>query len=294
MDIRTFCLGTAKLGMPEYGFSSSPPDPSFDPLRFLKEAANLCIQRFDTSPRYGASENILGQHVSRCEKAPWISSKIDNLKTDSSKTLARMQSSVKTSLNRLHRSKLDVCYLHQNDLEILSDQYVQMGLRNLKNKRLISHTGASIYTKEECEYAIECKAFDYIQIPANIFDISIYNEYVMEHQENVHFSVRSILLQGILINRHSLFRRIGPSKRILAYLEELDRIATHYEIPLLEMALSFVFSLPGIDHFILGSTSIDHLKRNLRYINRRLPMELHQRLYALAVEPKAWANPKQW
>ena len=57
-SINKISLGTVKLGIPDYGFSSSNEKSKFNALEFLKQSEDLGITRYDTSPRYGQSEKF--------------------------------------------------------------------------------------------------------------------------------------------------------------------------------------------------------------------------------------------
>ena len=52
-------LGTAKLGIDQYGYSFN--DLPVDKIKFLRKSIDIGIDTFDTSPRYGDSEKIIGQ-----------------------------------------------------------------------------------------------------------------------------------------------------------------------------------------------------------------------------------------
>ena len=69
-------LGTAKLGIPEYGYSDG--GVLKDPVDFLLRSIDLGIKAIDTSPRYGNSEELIGEALKQCNKKPIISTKIDN------------------------------------------------------------------------------------------------------------------------------------------------------------------------------------------------------------------------
>ncbi len=118
-----------------------------------------------------------------------------------------------------------------------------------------------MYNFEECQYALESGIFDVIQIPVNIFDLSYYNRFVREKNTPVRFVARSLLLQGILVNRSAIHSNIRDSDQILQYLKQLDQLAEEYGFSTLEIALGFVFSLPNIDHYLIGTASIKKLKK---------------------------------
>ena len=51
------CLGTVKLGTPDYGYSKSPSVKKKE--EFVLQALNLGVSALDTSPRYGESEELI-------------------------------------------------------------------------------------------------------------------------------------------------------------------------------------------------------------------------------------------
>lgn len=289
------CLGTVKLGIPDYGFSSNSIPRKFDPVAFLIQAELNGIRCFDTSPRYGQSEEILGHYIAQSKIKPFVSSKIDNLRTDDPDTPGRMLASVQASLRKLHLTKLDLCYLHQNELTIISDPYVHEGLMLLKQQNLICYTGVSLYNFEECEYALESGLFDVVQIPVSVFDISFYNRFVRESSiSSVRVIARSLLLQGILVNRSAIHSNIRESDHVWRYLKQLDQLAEEYGLSTLELALAFVFSLRNIDHYLIGTTSIKNLEENIQCLKIKLPSQVFKRVLEMASQPKSWANPRNW
>lgn len=287
-------LGTVKLGMPDYGFSSGRPEKAFDTIDFLSGAAQLGVTHFDTSPRYGNSEAVIGRYVQEKSAAPFIASKIDNLVANNPKTPELMEQSVRNSLAKLHVPALDICYLHQNELEIIGDTKVHKGLQNLKTLGLIRKAGASLYNHEECEYAVNSGAFDVIQVPASVFDLGFYNSFVSKNSSSITFIARSLLLQGILLNRQLIPQRIKQADPVLEYLQKLDGIAESCGLSTLELALAFIFGLVGISSYVIGTTSLQNLKSNIDCLKIHLPSSAVSKLISLASEKKDWTNPRNW
>ncbi|MDZ4243928.1 MAG: aldo/keto reductase [Candidatus Doudnabacteria bacterium] len=287
-------LGTVKLGVPEYGFSSTAPVVSFDAQQFLCEAVKLGISRFDTSPRYGNSEEVIGHYIGQASSKPFVASKIDNLAPNNSDTPGLMEKSVNDSLAKLHLSTLDICYLHQNEMEIISDPYIHQGLSLLKEKGLVRQAGASVYSKEECSYAVDCGIFDVIQAPVSVFDLGFYNDFVLNKNPPVTLIARSLLLQGILVNRRQIKGQIKQSDAVLQYLDNLDQLAKEADMSTLDMALAFVYGLSGIDYYIIGTTSLENLKHNIECLKLELPRHIISEIKVLAGTPKQWTNPRNW
>ena len=178
-------LGTAKLGMSEYGHSDG--SVLLDPINFIKRSLDFGIKFIDTSPGYGNSEEIIGKALKLSNITPVISTKIDNLAPNTSNTPELMLKSINESIHNLNVN-IDICYLHQNTISIISDKYVHEGIELLKNSNLIKEVGTSVYTKEELIYTLECGIFDWVQIPVNILDSSFYqivNKYDSQIKEAV-------------------------------------------------------------------------------------------------------------
>ena len=175
--INKLCIGTVKFGNPEYGHSSSQSkkDNLYD---FIKTVVSLGVRHFDTSPRYGNSESLIGEFIKN-EKINnlIISSKVDNLNPNDVNSEKKILESVYSSLKKLNINFLNYCYLHQNEMEIISDQHIHKALLSLKDMGIIKKIGVSIYTYNECKYSIESGIYDIIQLPVNLVDSSIYNSY---------------------------------------------------------------------------------------------------------------------
>ena len=45
-----------------------------------------------------------------------------------------MFNSIKSSISKLKIDKLHLCFLHQDDIEIISDKYIQQGIKLLKER----------------------------------------------------------------------------------------------------------------------------------------------------------------
>jgi len=205
-----------------------------------------------------------------------------------------MVASVKNSLKKLKKDTLDICYLHQNEIEILSDPYIQEGLELLKDLKLIIKSGASVYTIEECEYCMNSIFFDSIQIPISIADTSFYSALINNRKSEKTFIGRSILLQGALIHTKIINKKIKYSEQMINYLKKLDFIRKEVGLSRLEFYLAFVSSLQGFDHFIIGSTSIDNIKRNIKCMELNLNSNIMNSIFEYSNKLKLWTNPRNW
>jgi aryl-alcohol dehydrogenase-like predicted oxidoreductase len=285
-------IGTAKFCNHKYGFSSNPKLDIHKKNNFFEDLIKTGIYRFDTSPRYGESEELIGTNLDLNNF--FVSSKIDNLLLNDNKSPNKMVKSVKSSLKKLKKKFLDVCYLHQNEIQILSDPYIQEGLEALKDLKLIKKSGASVYSLDEFEYCINNNFFDYIQIPISIADTSFYKKIMTKTKSDKTFVGRSILLQGSLVNTKIINNRIQYSNEIIDYLNKLDSIRKTVNLTRLEFYLAFVSSLSAIDHFIIGSTSINNIKKNIKSMELNLDKLIMNSIFEHSNNAKVWANPRNW
>ena len=123
MNNNKFCLGTAKFDSSSYGLSSNNEDRNLEDI--FHQCKLININNFDTSPRYGNAEEMLGKFIDKYNiKHNFISTKIDNLKENDINSEDIIKNSVLNSLNLIKIEKLDLVYLHQNDLGIISDKFI--------------------------------------------------------------------------------------------------------------------------------------------------------------------------
>jgi len=283
-------LGTAKLGIPEYGFSDE--SPLDDPIDFILKSLDLGIKFIDTSPRYGNSEELIGEALTRCNSKPIVCTKIDDLEPSTSKTPEIMLNSITTSIQKL-KTNIDICYLHQNQLEIISDKHVHKGIKLLKDNNLIKEVGTSVYSVEELSYTLDCGIFDWVQIPANILDTSFYR-IVCEHESTMKVSVRSIFLQGILLNEQWARESVKEHRELLALLNRIGVLCSSFGLTIQQLSIAYFSSLKNINQIIIGTVSTDKLKENLSSFNIQLDKQLISTINEVSHLSKPWTNPRNW
>lgn len=295
-EMKKLCLGTVRLGLPDYGFPSTEKEvrSEDDLIGFLHDALSLGISKIDTSPRYGNSEKIIGQALKGLCAYPFISSKIDSISLSGMDIEKHMIGSVEKSLMDLNISSLDLCYLHQNQLEIISNKVVQKTLINMKDRGLIKNIGLSLYYENECEYAMALDFIDYIQVPVNIMDTFLYH-LILKKRPDIKISARSLLLQGLLVNdtKNQIFQ--NNNKKLFDQIKKIRKRAKELGMTPLEFSLKFSFSIKNIDHFIIGTTSFSNLKSNIRYLMApSFPKEEFNKYIKMSSIKRPWVNPKAW
>ena len=284
------CLGTAKIGMPDYGYSDG--NTLKDPTNFILRSLDLGIRSIDTSPRYGNSEELIGKALKLCSKKPLINTKIDNLTPNLSKTPELMLNSINDSIHKLGAS-IDICYLHQNEIDIISDKYVHKGIELLKNSNLIKEVGTSVYSKEELMYTLDCGIFDWVQIPVNILDTSFYHV-VDKYDSQIKVSARSIFLQGIILNDQWVRTGIKEHNELLNTLNMVRGLCSNFGITIQQLSIAYLVSLDRIDQIIIGTISNDKLKDNMLSTKMQLDKLLTSAIDEISSTSKSWTNPRSW
>ncbi len=283
-------LGTAKLGMPAYGFSDGYA--LRDPVNFIFRSLNQGITFIDTSPRYGNSEELIGEALKLSKKKPSISTKIDNLVPQSCETPNSMMKSIDESISKLHKS-IDICYLHQNDIEIISDKYVHEGIKILKDSNMVKEFGTSVYSEEELIYTLDCGIYDWVQIPVNILDTSFYH-IANNHISEIKIAARSVFLQGLIFDNQRVRLNVKDHTQLLDTLYRLQELCDEFGLNIQQLSVAYISSLEKINQIIVGTISDNKLSENMDSIKIKLNQSLISSIEKLAAKAKTWSNPRNW
>ena len=291
MSSPKFCIGTAKLGDENYGYSSDKSDRDME--KFFNKCKELEIHNFDTSPRYSSSEKILGKYLSKFSNSKvFVSTKVDDLIPNSIHSKEKIKSSIDKSLSDLNLNKLDLLYLHQNSLEIISDKFILDSLVKVKQQGYVSSIGASIYNIEELQYVMQSNIFDYVQIPINISDIYFYNT-LLNSNCKIKIVARSIFLQGALLNLNKV-KNIKYFKELSEAIVKLKEILKDHNLELTRTLIAYIFSLNKLSMVIMGTTSLDNLNQNHFNSKIHLNNEIISELNNFSKDQALWTNPRNW
>ena len=283
-------LGTAKLGMPAYGYSDG--HALVDPVDFILRSLSRGIRFIDTSPRYGNSEELIGKALNLSKKKLSVSTKIDNLVSKSGNTPNSMIKSINESISKLN-APIDICYLHQNDIEIISDKYVHAGIKALKNSNLVKEVGTSVYSQEELIYSLDCGIYDWVQIPVNILDTSFYR-IASNHVSEAKIAARSVFLQGVIFNDERARMNIKDHNELLDTLDQLRRLGSDFGITIQQLSVAYLSSLENINQIIVGTISDDKLCENMASIKIQLDKSLIDSIEKISAKSKSWSDPRSW
>ena len=260
-----------------YGIFSKNPLSKKQISRLVMRAALLGIDFIDTAPTYGDTEEVIG----RIKPKQRLATKV----TVDPSSLSSIQESVNLSRKKLGVESLDLIFVHNWDTLSESEKYKSVEvLQKCILEQMIKKWGFSTYDALELK---KIKIYGWtnlnVQINSNILDqrllaIDVTLERKIFKEQNVEIWVRSVFLQGILldqtiknpfishpdvINFFSICKEWGvsPLELCVAYMKEIaivDRmvIGIENEIQLNEIAIATRVNPPKLDFQLLQSKDI--------------------------------------
>ena len=286
-----YIFGSAGLGMPEYGFSSFNKPSSSN--SYLRHIYNVGVRNIDTAPSYGCSEKTVGKFHQNNAQNFNIWTKVDGLETNSYFTEDKVFHSLKESIKKLNVDHVECLYLHQNDINIIEDKFVQKALKKIKLSGLAKKVGVSIYNSLELKSSLSLKVYDVIQLPVSVVNTHLYN-IANKHNSKKTLVARSIFLQGSLLNvdsKKKYFNYYNDISKMVGFLKEL---AYSYKIDYLGMLLSYINSLDGLDHIIVSSKNKRNIDEILKKSDLRLCDNMKSKLNEISKKQNDWTNPRNW
>lgn len=274
--------GMAKLCDVNYGYGSTDQKKEFRPAKILKYLDDSkIIQGIEISKRYKNSLN----HIVKLKKK--IHYKIDNIPEKKSLIENYIIEDVKDFFKKTNTRHIEVLYLHQNNIDIISNPLVLKTLAKLVKEKKVKYIGVSIYNKQELDFAMKSKIIKVIQMSINIADSNLYSKIKRKKKIIV---ARSVFLQGALINDIS---KHPKKNKILNYRGEIKKICEQNNITYLEAITSYVFNLKKVDYVLISSISKKNLSKIFKSIIK-IDKKTLKLLYTKSKKSKSWANPMTW
>lgn len=286
-------LGTAKIGIGSYGYSSGGKyNPSLETL--LNKANELGFLGIDTAESYGNAHAILGTVFCKGERNFGV---IDTKM--SAETLARVANKSLSSIDvvnnflvTLNVSSIRTLYLHSEDEKYFSNPRLIEELVTLKNMGLIQRIGVSAYSADKIRAISRLGVYDVIQVPVNVGDIRAYQ--TASEVFSGQIVARSIFLQGTLLCSTELLDRHRFGKEICSFRCHLDRISRNCGITTREMMVAFVARLVGGREVIISSSTAEGLVNICVAARCPISIDTFDRLKDLALTEKEWTDPRTW
>lgn len=259
---RTF--GETGLVVSALGFGAGriggPEQDDAEMGRLLNEVVDSGITLIDTARGYGLSEERIGRHLGHRRAEIVLSTKIGyGIPGYEDWTGAIITAGVDTALQQLRTDVLDIVHLHSCPVEVLARGEVTEALERAVaagKVRVAAYSGDN----EPLDYAIASGRFRSIETSINIADQRVIEAGLMQAHERG----MGVIAKRPIANAPWRFtsRPVGDYSEV--YWErlqamQLDRGERSWD----ELALRFVAFLPGVSSCIVGTRSLDHLRRNL-------------------------------
>ncbi len=299
-DIPTSTLGRTGLTVSKLGFGAMElrgpggrrSGPSIDDATagaLLNQVIDAGVNWVDTSPDYGASEELIGRHLSSRRDEFFLASKcgcpvsVDGSPVASGEhdfARSNVRAGVEQSLRRMGTDHLDLVQFHASpSRETLekSDSVAELLVLQEQGKvRFIGMSG----TLPNIEDQIEMGVFDAFRIP--------YSALEREHEEVISRAaaagagtvIRGGVARGVPAAGEEAIERLPEGFRDVyrgrrerfneaALADLLDEMSP------MEFMLRFTISHPDMDTTIVGTANPEHLAANLAAAARPLPAGLY-------------------
>lgn len=272
-------VGTVQFGLP-YGVANRTGQPSFTQVcEILACAVENGATTLDTAAAYGESESVLGRALREIGALDQVTivSKVRHLKTmgqeQTPENIERwIRDSVASSLERLGIDRLPVCLFH--DTVDVAHMDVLLAL---KREGLVQHAGVSVVRPDQMEMVLSTPGVEAIQVPMNMLDqrIKRSGDLTRAADRRMAVFVRSVYLQGLLVMPPA---QIKPALRqIVPVRKAMQEIADGAGLTMLEMALRYGLSLPGVTSVLTGVETAAQIETNARIAaDGPLPHEIIQ------------------
>lgn len=217
----------------------------------------------------------------------------DGLLPENSDIKNFIELSLSESLEALQADYVDVFMLHQVDMEILDNEEIAETFLRLKKEGRIKATGASTYTNEETQKAIELGIWDVIQLPFNMMDQRQAELFDDAEKKGIGIVVRSVLLKGLLSNRG---KNLHPALHdVEMHIEKYNQLLDKAKPNLPSFATKFALSFPEVSSVLIGIDKKEYLEQALDTVNGEyLSKDLLERAKQLAYPDPDFLDLPYW
>ncbi len=288
MNLSKIALGTAQLGL-NYGINNSSGKPNHQEIEsILNFALSQGINTLDTAIAYGDSETVLGRvGVDKFE----IYTKLPSTEGVNGKNIESwVFENFENSLSHLKKNTLSGLLLHR-PLELFDSNgpYIFKALEKIKEQKLVSSIGVSVYAPEELSRIIDDYEVDVVQIPLNIID-SRWDELLAKLKNNsIEVHVRSVFLQGLLLMEPSKRKQQFPHCSVL--WDNFDKWLSLNELAPIQACIGGVLHNKSVSKLVLGTEKLTQLREIVGITQNIAKIEIPSTIRSNDVN---LLNPSNW
>lgn len=273
MDFRNF--GTTNLKVSALGFGAGEiGDFAVDDKTveiILNSALDLGINLIDTARGYFASEERIGKFISHRRNEFVLSTKVGyGVEGEKDWSYNCILKGIEEALIKMKTHVIDIVHLHTCGLEVLKSGEVMNALDKAKSDgkiKLLGYSGEN----ENLNYAINIGRFDSVQSSFNICDQrNLYSNLPKAKEKGLGF-----IAKRPIANAPWRFSERPTGHYCEEYWLRFQNMNLNIDMDLYEAALRFSAYTWGIDSCIVGTTDLNHLKRNFEIIEKgKLPEDI--------------------
>tara|TARA_B100000963_G_scaffold233086_2_gene203576 strand:- start:3185 stop:4033 length:849 start_codon:yes stop_codon:yes gene_type:complete len=281
--ISKIILGTANFGK-KYGISKKAIS-NLNIRKICKYSFKKGIKFLDTASDYKGNYKI----IKKLNKNYVITTKV--LPDTKWRDIKFCEKQIRLIQKKINYKKIDTLFFH--DEKFLYNKkrckVVFENLVQLKKKKFFKNLGVSIYNFNKIKFLINNYELDVIQCPFSIFDQRLIKTGAFENmkKKGIKIHVRSIFLQGILLNKISIKEKIF--NKLKANIRALNDYAHFKEVSTLDLCLNYVMSYK-IDKIVIGFSSLNNLKEIVSYKKvKNLDYNKFSNISSKFLDPRKWS-----
>ena len=280
-----YILGTANL-CTRYGFKSKYINKK-QSISLLKFSQKNNVKTLDISSSYPSFKNIIKELNLKKFK---ISFKVSNEKKKKKIFFNNFEFFFDNLLKKLNVSKIEY-FLFHNTKDILSDKNKKVldHLKNLKKNKKIRYLGVSVYSNNDLLKILKKKIkIDVVQVPFNILDQRINQKKLLNFikLKNIKIHVRSIFLQGILVDKKIIPKEFKKFKELSNWHNFLQK----NNLNSLTEIINFLNNFNFIDKIVIGVKNKDQLKQilNTKIYKKKKFFNKFKSSNLQLIDPRKW------
>lgn len=290
MTLARRSFGSHDLTVSILGFGGGPiGDPALPDARareVLLAAIDCGITLFDTARSYGVSEDRIGRHLERHRDDIVLSTKLGyGVDGIPDWTGPCVRAGVEAARRRLRTDVIDIVHLHSCPRAVLEAGEV---VDALAAEVAAGHVRVAAYAGDNDALAW---AFDDPRIGAVQTSVNVCDRWSLRHAI-VHRGGRGVIAKRALANACWSHRERPRADDVALYWDRWQTLAIATELDADELCLRYCAFAPGVDAAIVGTTDVDHLRRNVALARRGpLPASMLASLeHAYDERGRAWAG----
>jgi aryl-alcohol dehydrogenase-like predicted oxidoreductase len=273
MEYREFGKTDLKVSALGYGAGMIGDETisEIDVETILHSVLDMGINLIDTARGYGISEKRIGRHLSHRREEYVLSTKVGyGIEGHNDWTYGCIIAGVDEALQRLKTDYIDIVHLHSCPIETLQHGEVIDALDEVVRKgkvRVAAYSGEN----EAFDFAVDSDRFGSGMASLNICDQRIIDRILHIAKDKG----MGFIAKRPIANASWRFRERPVGHYCKEYWLRCNQMKLDLGMDELEIALRFSAFIYGVDSCIVGTTNLEHVKKNAELIDKgKLPEEI--------------------